>query len=288
MIDKKRLISRLPGWLIALRPTPSVPGWIRRRRLAFGYSLLIAATALAFTLTEAYPNVHFFSRYGPNLATDLLGILVGVVFVDRLLVWRRERDLGPVRAIALRRLEPHLRYLFVWFHNAFLGAMAPNTPAPTSTDDLLDRWPDVVEWLDFCAASPANPQHRWGAFLAAGVQHWTNGINAVLEGHQETLGVELSAALEEVLDAKVLGLVRSADWLSPANPLCASGECPGFQVWIGPDRDPRREFAERARTLLAAYEKTGKWDVELPAEYFERTHNSPWAGLARSAQAPSP
>lgn len=259
----------------------------RRRRLLASYAALLLTTVAAFVITQMFSRHALVARYGPNVATNLAGISLGVFVIDRLLEWRHRHELEPIRAAALRRLDPYIRSIVAMMTWTYSGARSPNEQPPSTLTGLLDGWPETVRWLDVCKHSPV-PQQSWAEWLAASVAYWSDGISRVLDRHAEVLGVDLTSALEDLVESdQIVRLLRAPGWHQAFLDSCRSGnELRPFEIWLAPDNYGGTALAQKIRQVFESFARMApEHQPVLPAESLT-TLNGLQPGWARSRDAP--
>lgn len=152
------------------------------RRIHVGYAAIAGFAVIAVLATEVWPRGNLLGRYGPNLVAEALGILVTLVFVERILVWQRDRALAPVRAVALRRMRIHLNRLMHMVLFSYKAAAPPGSPEEVEPSGLLSAWAREARWLDFRKPyGPDGPARPWHQYASEVVSDFEDGTSALLD-----------------------------------------------------------------------------------------------------------
>lgn len=142
-----------------------------RRKLLAAYAGLTLVVVLLLVVTEVAPGGEFLDKYGPNFATELVGILVTVLLIDRVVRWENERRLQPVKAVAARRLSRPISSLLALLAHLYEVAATPGTPASATTTELLGRIAREPEadytQLSLSSEAPTAHAQSWGEYAAS-------------------------------------------------------------------------------------------------------------------------
>jgi hypothetical protein len=254
------------------------------RHLALTYLALGGFVVVGAVVVESSPGSAAVQRYGPNLVTDVLGILVTVVVVERLLAWQRERAAAPIRTVALRRVWHQLNRLTHMLLFSYKAAAPPGSPQPTSLDALLAAWQVEARHLDFRRPyGPDGPPRSWlryGAEVAAGFEE---GIRDLTDRYLDVLGADFPAAAEDLIDhpvfqflrhgAEVEGLDAQYGWDIPRLSFVVAS-------MDEPESDSLTEVAALVSRIYDSYAHLGGRPLTLDARLYE-DHLSPAWSSAR-------
>jgi hypothetical protein len=83
------------------------------------------------------------------MVTDVLGILVTIIVVERVRAWQRERAAAAIRTVTLRRVWYPLNRLTQMLVFAYKASAPPGSPKPTSVESRLENWQREARNLDF-------------------------------------------------------------------------------------------------------------------------------------------
>jgi hypothetical protein len=183
------------------RPRPAYGRAETRRRihLAPVYVLLIAIIVLAVVVSVVWPDQVMIARFGPNLATESLGILLTVVFVRRFMEHAERSRRLRSSAIALRKSRRALQDIVDTWTALLKGCLADRPTSHLTTADLLIE-PERSELLLSCDPS----------CVRAGGDRWVSWASARLRSAQDmldqvagTYGNLLDPEYVEALDALI-------------------------------------------------------------------------------------
>lgn len=179
-------------------PAPRRPP--ERIHLAPVYWLLILLIVLATAGSIVWGDVVLVGRFGPNLATESLGILLTVFFVRRFMEHAERARRLRASAGALRKSRVALQEMIDAWSATVKGCMETNQTTFGSRAALIT--PDRSEWLlslDPAARRPDHPAERWLDWLTARVRHAQDTLDQIVG----TYGGILDPEYVEAVDALV-------------------------------------------------------------------------------------
>ncbi len=227
------------------------------------YGLLAAIVLFASLVYVVWGSeFDFVGDFAPGLATEVLGILLTLFFVQRILDRRQLKDRARASRGGIRRAETPLRDMAeLWA--GIIGAALPQAPArPPATYHALfnSEWAGWVDRSDLTAVRYAWSDETWLESAARVIRLSRRRITEILEVYSIHLDVSFIEVLDELRD----------------DPYLAQIEALGEQVRVGrtePEFEPSAEdFAltrtgpERARMMrtllrgLELYNATGLGD----------------------------
>lgn len=254
-------------------------------RMRSVYILLTATILVAGYATIRYPDVLLVERFGPNLATEALGIVVTLAVVHRLLE-RRERA-GKLRASigALRKGGQALGSLAETWATVVKGSFrhSPDT-LPRSVHDCLV--PFLTSDLIYCdpqrprrvAGETARPWVRWAADRLAEGQR---ALREVVDAYGVSLDPAYLEAIDELVDDPFVALFKgladgdatdAREWYVQLNVARGHREAHFTRLLHAIDlhNELAREAARfRSRTTAP---KTDSIGIELPLDHDLRAH----------------
>lgn len=262
--------ARLTEWL----------GLMRRHQLGAAYVVLGVLVVVAIVGADIWPRTRLANEYGPNLATELVGILITLVLVERMLRWQRQRELQPIRAVAGKRFRTPIAHVLHVVASMYKAAADPEEAiVPASVDELLTRWPEVAPRLDFQAPAPIYPTTSWAAYLGPELRRLQTVFDETVARYAEALGEGIIVATEELLQNPIWGLMSSQDrgaelqaTLDPPLPFFLALHSPGGE------RD-LEVFALRVQTLVLQCEALVGQPIGVPEIW--RHDISPAVGSSR-------
>jgi hypothetical protein len=181
----------------------------RLRTLIDAYLALFATAIGLFVLEEAGPSSHVVETYVPNLVAELVGILVTVLFIERLLAWRRQEQLAPIRAAAARRLQVATTHLFGLMMAMYKAAAPAGTPPHDSPAAVLDAWAEEVERLDMKREPPGIDSPDWASHLSTALRPIQESLEDTIGRYPEALGTDVIVSVEQVLDHPLWTLMKN-------------------------------------------------------------------------------
>lgn len=109
------------------------------KRVVWLYALALGAAGVGTLIAvDRHPKINWLRTDGPNFGTDLVGLALGLLLVDRLVAWRCEGDLFPRRQGAIRRIGEAARSLEVFLIWSYKAASPQGSPEPQSIEGLID------------------------------------------------------------------------------------------------------------------------------------------------------
>ena len=207
--------------------TPRADRFVKRNRIYLVLGVLVAG---AVVVTLRYGDHPVVDRFGPNLATELLGILVTLAFVQKLL--ERQDRARKLRAAvgALRKGRVALdRLVTVWAELVKAGLDPRRTEYPRTVRQLFQ--PHYTEELALLDPTRGD----WLPAAAAEVERARAALHEVMVIYGPTLDPDYLEALAEVVDDPFASLLAEL----------AAGPAPSAEEW--------RRRINRSRGHLAAH-----------------------------------
>lgn len=210
MVERPRKKKPRKSWLDQLGQQP--PQHARRREpihLAPVYVFLLLIVVLAVVVTLAWSDNLLVARFGPNLATEALGILLTVLFVRRFME-QAERSRRLRASIgALRKARRALQDLIDTWTATLKGCMQQRERGTfTRLQELIS--PDNSELLMWCDPQmrKAGSDERWVSWLAQHVRSVQATLDQIVGTYGGTLDPEYVEALDGIIsDPFLRGLV---------------------------------------------------------------------------------
>ena len=231
-------------------------------------------------------RLDFIRDFAPGLATEVLGILFTLVFVQRILDRRTQDERARASRGGVRRSEDPLRDLADLWAEIVRGSLerAPAHPPRTYEELFAPEWSSAIDHCDLTHVRYGWSDETWAESATRVIARARDQISAILDLY----GVHLNAHFIEVLDE-----IRDDPFLSHVETL-------GEQLRVGrelyPDEiDPydygiARTSAVRSkfiRTLVQALQiynqsALGEDPIRVVPEGFWETGRSPAPGDLRS------
>ncbi|MGH7471111.1 MAG: hypothetical protein ACRENP_24445 [Longimicrobiales bacterium] len=249
----KRKKKRARNWLDQLGREGARQEEERERTpLAPVYFLLIGIIIAAVVVSIVWRNLDVVDRFGANLATETLGILLTVVFVRRFLE-QNERSRRLRASIgALRKARRALGELTDTWATLIKGSL-PQRPAE-GLGDLRDLCSpdqsDALLWLDTSARTPSEPSELWLTWAARRLRSALAALDAIIGTYGGTLDPEYVEALDAVVDDPFTRLVEElAD---------ASVDAQKWRVTLNTARSVRSTHFDRLLQILKLHNQLSK------------------------------
>lgn len=196
---------------------------MRRTHWPVLYIILGTLVVVAAAVSQLVPDNDVVQRFGPNIATEALAILLTLVFVQRFLerqdrVRRLKSSLGAFRrgSKALTRLTQ------AWCVLVKGGLRNPPRYPPDSMLELLEpHHTQAIGDIDPEAPSTEDPSLTWGDWAAREIGASRSAIQEIIQIYGTSLDAEYVEAVDALVDDEFfdlfLGLAadgedRSADW----------------------------------------------------------------------------
>jgi len=238
-------------------------------------------------------SVSFVRDFGPGIASEVLGIIITLIFVQRILERRQHEERARASRGGVRRAEDPLRDLAGLWAEIVKGCLErlPARPPSTYQDLFASEWSSEVDYCDMTRVRYGWSDETWAESSARVISRARDQISAILDLY----GVHLNAHLIEVLDE-----VRD-------DPFLAHVETLGEQLRVGrelyPDEIDVADFVlsrtgpvrgKFLRTLMSAIElyneagAGGSLISELPDGLWAPGHVPSPGDLRADREAPEP
>ncbi len=190
----------------------------------------------------------------PGLATEVLGILFTLVFVQRIIDRRTQEERSRASRGGVRRAEDPLRDLSDLWTEIIRGSLErlPAHPPTTYTDLLAPEWSAAIDHCDLTRVRYTWSEETWAESAARVIARARDQISGILDLY----GVHLSAHFIEILDE-----IRDDPFLSHVETL-------GEQLRVGrelfPDEIDAEDYAiTRTSAVRGKFIKTLVGAIEL-------------------------
>lgn len=177
--------------------------------LAPVYWLLILIVIAAVVVSIVWKDVEQVDRFGPNMATEAVGILLTVVFVRRFLE-QNERSRRLRASIgALRKARRALFELTDTWATLIKGAL-PQRPVDIKDVRQLcsPDQSDALLWLDTSARMPGDASELWMAWAARRLRSAQMAFDVIIGTYGGVLDPEYVEALDAMVDDPFARLVE--------------------------------------------------------------------------------
>jgi hypothetical protein len=205
-MDRRTRAKR--SWLDQIGQEPAEKDKPQRTQLAPLYVILVLIVLLSVVVSILFLDVpegqrlrEVVERFGPNLATEALGILLTVVFVRRFLE-QSERSRRLRASIgALRKARRALQDLVDTWTTTLKGCLQQRDPASyRNIRELLSPdSSDVLLWCDPFARRSGGENERWVAWAGKHVRAVQASLDQIVGTYGGTLDPEYVEALDNLI-----------------------------------------------------------------------------------------
>jgi hypothetical protein len=183
------------------------------------YLVLATIVVLATAVTIVLPDVPIVDRFGANLATETLGILLTVVFVHRFLDLQDRARRLRASVGALRKGRRALDRIVTTWAALLKGVHRPNRPPPATLNGLFAD--HVTEDLRYCnpfAERPAEGEdgsESWVAWAAHNFASAQRSLGEIIVTYGASLDPGYVEVLDEIVDDPFLLVIGELAALPP-------------------------------------------------------------------------
>ncbi len=231
--------------------------------------------------------------FAPELATEVLGILITLVFVQRIIDRRAQDDRARASRGGVRRSEDPLRDLSDLWTEIVRGCLEqlPARPPRTYLELFVPEWSAVIDECDLTRVRFAWSEETWAESAARVISRARDQISGILDVYGVHLNAHFIEVLDEIRDDPFLAHVETlGEQLRIARELFPD-EIEAEDYAINRTSAVRSDFIETLSQTIRLYNETALGDVpisELP-EGFWSPDRSPAPGtLRRGDPAPGP
>ena len=177
-------------------------------KLNLKFSVLVVF-ALAIMSLFAYGK-GWFEDFSLNLGTELIGVLISVLFID-LVVSRHERaEKLKLRKIALRQLripmQRHLNLLFGIYKASVAQEPEQKFDKPESL--FCEDYFTQIAYFDFSKEAPVVPKQQWMQYIQKEVKNFNDSLSRTLEKYAIYLDSEVIDLLEKMINSSFLSFLQ--------------------------------------------------------------------------------
>ena len=231
--------------------------------------------------------------FAPELATEVLGILITLVFVQRIIDRRAQEDRARASRGGVRRSEDPLRDLSDLWTEIVRGCLErlPARPPGTYLELFGPEWSAVIDDCDLTRVRFAWSEETWAESAARVISRARDQISGILDLYGVHLNAHFIEVLDEIRDDPFLAHVETlGEQLRIARELFPD-EIEPEDYAINRTSAVRSDFIGTLSQTIRLYNETALGDVpisELP-EGFWSPDRSPAPGtLRRGGPAPAP
>jgi hypothetical protein len=182
------------------------------------YIVLAVIVVLATAVTVLFPRVPIVDRFGANLATETLGILLTVVFVHRFLDLQDRARRLRASVGALRKGSRALDRMVTTWVALLKGVHRPNRQAPATLNGLFAD--HVTEDLRYCNPFSERPlddggAEPWIAWAAHNFAAAQRSLGEIIVTYGASLDPGYVEVLDEIVDDPFLQVMGELSALPP-------------------------------------------------------------------------
>ncbi len=250
---------------------------------------IVAILAIAHLLMGDQPGL--VRDFAPALATEVLGILITLVFVQRIVDRRAQEDRARAGRGGVRRSEDPLRDLSDLWTEIVRGCLDRIPPqAPQTYLELFGpEWSAVIDECDLTQVRYAWSEETWAESAARVISRARDQISGILDLYGVHLNAHFIEVLDEIRDDPFLAHVETlGEQLRIARELFPD-EIEPEDYAINRTSAVRADFIGTLSKTIRLYNEAALGDVpisELP-EGFWSPDRSPEPGTLRRA-GPTP
>ena len=252
---------------------------------------IVAILAIAHLFWGEQPGL--VRDFAPELATEVLGILITLVFVQRIIDRRAQEDRARASRGGVRRSEDPLRDLSDLWTEIVRGCLErpPARPPRTYLELFGPEWSAVIDDCDLTRVRYTWSEETWAESAARVISRARDQISSILDLYGVHLNAHFIEVLDEIRDDPFLAHVETlGEQLRIARELFTD-EIEPEDYAINRTSAVRSDFIETLSQTIRLYNETALGDVpisELP-EGFWSSDRSPAPGtLRRGGPAPAP
>ena len=252
---------------------------------------IVAMLSLAHLLWGDQPGL--VRDFAPELATEVLGILITLVFVQRIIERRSLEDRARASRGGVRRSEDPLRDLSDLWTEIVRGCLErrPARPPQTYLELLGPEWSAVIDDCDLTRVRYAWSEETWAESAARVIGRARDQISGILDVYGVHLNAHFIEVLDEIRDDPFLAHVETlGEQLRVARDLFPD-EIEAEDYAINRTSAVRSAFITTLSHGIRLYNETALGDLpirELP-EGFWNPDRSPAPGTLRpGGPAPAP
>jgi hypothetical protein len=197
------MAKRRPGWLDELTGEHSM-GSVRTRErthLAPVYVLLLAIVVLATIVSVVWQENEFVNRFGPNFASESLGILLTVVFVRRFMEQAERSRRLRASVGALRKARRSLQDMVDIWTQTLKGCTEKRDPgAVTTIYQLLSADnSELLLWCDPLIRARGRDGERWVEWAGRQLRAAQDSLDQITATYGGTLDPEYIESLDALI-----------------------------------------------------------------------------------------
>ena len=139
--------------------------------------------------------------FGLNFLTEMLGVLVTVLIVDKVIQIRDKNRLLPQKMVVYEDIRLFVtRYIMFWteaFHQS-----VPE-PDPNNLQDFFSNngMPKILEYLHLNGEPNVTPPRKWSSWLVENAREFEESGDKILDRHAHMLEPEVYASIHQLTES---------------------------------------------------------------------------------------
>ena len=226
-----------------------------KKFLRNSYILLIL---LAFFLLLLYlknpGTTHWLQDFTLNLMTEIIGILLVVILIDRVININQENERKKLQEIAFQQLRIPLLHHFTLLFNIFKSSVLekPKKNYIEVSDLFDDIYFDQITYFDFSKPAPIFPQTDWSNHLSNKSREFKNDLNRTVEKYSLYLESDIIDLIEEIINSSFISFIIQSPGIIKIDEI--KGYSRQYNLFGGPGfRDLMEEYTTLLTKLITHY-----------------------------------
>lgn len=172
-------------------------------------SLIIILILLYFINPYDTSWLHDFSL---NLTTEIMGILLVVLLIDRVISINQENERQRCQKIAFQQLRIPLLNNFILLFNIFKSSVQvkPDKNYINVSDLFDDLYFDQITFFDFSKPAPVAPSTNWFNYLSKDCSEFKENINRTVDKYSFCLEPDVIDLMEEIINSSFISFILQA------------------------------------------------------------------------------
>ena len=242
---------------------------------------LSVGAVVALGLSLAFGAQAWLSNLLLNLGANVIGILVVLIFVERIVRSDNDRNRKRVERGALRKTGQSIQQIVRAFSNLLKGSLLapPVTPPETVADLFAEAHIQSLDKCDFGAAHVAPSSRGWPEYMNDVLYRSLGELSSVIAAYGAFVQPEYLELLDELCDHVYIEYVRSM------YPYIEHERARGVQHAFPLDGRPedRRNFFNLLVKLVELHNTIGERRIGVPASFASPSYAPSWGELSIDA-----
>ena len=153
--------------------------------------ILFSSLILAFYLWKNNSFTEDINNFGLNLFTEILGIFITVLVIEKIITIKKEKDDRLIKAACYREIQMFLsRYFGLWFL-AYHSSVPGENPKTIEEFYTLDNMSKIEKNLDLDSLVENYPPICWWDYFKANIEDLKQRVELVLLRYSNYLEPEI-------------------------------------------------------------------------------------------------